>query len=221
MFKKLLSYFVPVTIEKRKSGVSKDLEVTWNNGELVLDSRNTNYSFGSLQRILRRGLKEIGFGKVAVMDSILVLGVAGGSVIRTLADEIKTSAHITGVDIDPEVLELGRKYFGLGAIQNLEIVVADAFEYVLRTRKTYDLIIIDIFKDTEMPNFLFEYFFASRVAEILTTGGYILFNTMTLNGDHDSRNAVYATHFNSEQFEVRLIPRVEQHNELIVIHKKG
>jgi hypothetical protein len=33
--------------------VSKSIEITWTNGELVLDSENTNYSYGSLQRILR------------------------------------------------------------------------------------------------------------------------------------------------------------------------
>jgi spermidine synthase len=61
MFQKLISYFIPVTIYKKNSAVSKSLEVTWNNGELVLDSENTNYSYGSLQRILRKGLKYIGF----------------------------------------------------------------------------------------------------------------------------------------------------------------
>jgi spermidine synthase len=57
MLKKLLSYFVPVVIHRKKSAVSKDLEISWNNGQLVLDSTNTNYSYGSLQRILRKGSK--------------------------------------------------------------------------------------------------------------------------------------------------------------------
>ena len=55
--------------------------------ELVLDSKNTNYSYGSLQRILRLGLKNIGFDKIVPMDHILVLGVAGGSVIKTLVED--------------------------------------------------------------------------------------------------------------------------------------
>lgn len=53
------------------------------NGKLVLDSKNTNYSYRNLQRILRTGLKNIGFKKINKMSQILVLGVAGGSVIKT------------------------------------------------------------------------------------------------------------------------------------------
>ena len=59
MLKKVLSFLLPINIYQKKSTLSKNLEVTWNNGQLVLDSENTNYSFGSLQRILRKGLKKL------------------------------------------------------------------------------------------------------------------------------------------------------------------
>jgi spermidine synthase len=36
--------------------------------------------------------------------------------------------------------------------QQLEIVIDDAFEFVLRTKEKYDLIVIDVFQDTKMPN---------------------------------------------------------------------
>ena len=70
MFAKLFSFFIPVTIHKKKSAVSNTIEVTWNNGQLVLDSKNTNYSYGSLQRILRKGLKYIGFERIRKFDTI-------------------------------------------------------------------------------------------------------------------------------------------------------
>ena len=71
MFQKLVSYLIPINIYKRNSATSQSLEVTWNNGELVLDSMNTNYSYGSLQRILRKGLKYIGFERIRNFESIL------------------------------------------------------------------------------------------------------------------------------------------------------
>ena len=83
MLNKLLSFIIPITILNQKSSISQSLEVTWMNGKLVLDSKNTNYSYGNLQRILRTGLKNIGFKKINKMSQILVLGVAGGSVIKT------------------------------------------------------------------------------------------------------------------------------------------
>ena len=98
MLKKLFSYLIPITIFKQKSTLSNTLEVTWADGKLVLDSENTNYSYGNLQRILRKGLIKIGFEKIKSMQSILVLGVAGGSVIRTLVDEINFEGKITGIE---------------------------------------------------------------------------------------------------------------------------
>ncbi len=219
MLQKLLSYLVPVNIYKRKSAVSKQLEVTWNNGHLVIDSANTNYSYGSLQRVLRKGLKAIGFDRILAMEHILVLGVAGGSVIRTLCDEVRFNGRITGVEIDPEVIGIAQKYFGLDQIANLEIVIDDAFEFVLRTDKMYDLIIIDIFQDTVMPNFLFERFFANRLSELLCAGGYVLFNTMILSPDDELRNARYVAGFDQAQFLLRRLPRIESHNELILVQK--
>jgi spermidine synthase len=220
MFKKILSFLIPINIYKRKSSVSNSLEVTWANGELVLDSKNTNYSYGSLQRILRKGLKAIGFETINKMESILVLGVAGGSVIKTLVNEIQFKGKITGVEIDPEIIEIANTYFKLNKIPNLSIVIDDAFEFVLKTNETFDLIIIDIFQDTNMPNFLFEKFFIDRIGSLLKPGGYILFNTMLTKENDTTRNQKYMNEFDASKFKTKTIPRVEQHNELIIVEKR-
>ena len=219
MIKKIFSYFIPIKIYETKSSLSKSIEVTWTNGELVLDSENANYSYGSLQRILRLGLKNIGYEKIVPMKHILVLGVAGGSVIKTLVDEIKYKGKITGVEIDPEIIKIANTYFKLDEIENLEIVIDDAFEFVLKTKIKYDLIIIDIFQDTIMPNFLFETFFINRVCSLLKSHGFILFNTMLLNESQNLRNKKYVLEFYEDQFQIKTIPRVEVHNELILIEK--
>ncbi|MFV8334218.1 spermidine synthase [Flavobacterium sp. GSP14] len=219
MIKKIFSYLLPIKIYETKSVLSKSLEVTWENGELVLDSENANYSYGSLQRILRLGLKNIGYEKIAVMNQILILGVGGGSVIKTLVDEIKFKGSITGVEIDPEIINIANTYFKLDEIKNLTIVIDDAFEFVLKTKAKYDLIIIDIFQDTTMPNFLFETFFTNRVCSLLKSLGFVLFNTMLLNDIQNLRNKKYVSEFFKNEFQIKTIPRVEIHNELIVIEK--
>jgi len=123
------------------------------------------------------------------------------------------------VEIDPEIIKIANDYFQLQNIPNLEIIIDDAFEFVLKTKEKYDLIIIDIFQDSTMPNFLFEQFFVGRLGEILQPNGYILFNTMTLDESHNIRNNQYVKFYNDKLFNVIKIPRVENHNELIVIHK--
>ncbi|MEY4963662.1 MAG: hypothetical protein RLZZ323_981 [Bacteroidota bacterium] len=217
MIRKLLSYLFPITIYKTKSNWSKSIEVTWVNGELVMDSQNTNYSYGSLQRILRHGLKKIGFRQIKKMDSILVLGVAGGSVIKTLTDEIQYKGKITGIEIDTEIIKIANSYFNLDQISNLNLLNTDAFEFVLQTKEKYDLIIVDIFQDTKMPAFLFEIFFTERLCSLLQKKGFILFNTMILTKNDTSRNEKYCSEFYQPNFKIKRIPKVEIHNELILI----
>ena len=219
MIQKIFSYLIPIKIFKKKSARSKTIEVTWTNGELVLDSENTNYSYGSLQRILRYGLRNIGYKAILNMDHILLLGVAGGSVVKTLVDEIEYKGKITGVEIDSDMIQIANEYFNLNQIKQLEIIIDDAFEFVLKTKNQYNLIIIDIFEDTKMPNFLFERFFSERVCSLLKDQGFVLFNTMILDEAHNLRNRKYIAEINPEQFSSKMLPRIEDHNELIIIEK--
>ncbi|MFN3755598.1 MAG: spermidine synthase [Flavobacterium sp.] len=213
----MLSYLYPITIHKETSEISKTLEITFVNGKLVLDSKQTNYSYGSLQKILRKGLRFIGVDEILKMNHILVLGVAGGSVIDTLVNEFKYKGQISGVEMDQQVLDLGRKYFGLEKYTTLDLYHDEAFEFVLKTKLKYDLIIIDIFQDTYMPGFLFENFFQHRLTEIMQPNGYILFNTMLLSKTDETRNVFYVDSWKRKNVEVKLLPRLEHHNEVIII----
>lgn len=220
MLKKLFSFLLPVTIFKQNSTLSKTLEVTWTDGKLVLDSENTNYSYGNLQRILRKGLRIIGFEKIKSMQKILVLGVAGGSVIRTLVDEIKFEGQITGVEIDKNIIDIANTYFQLNEIPNLEIIFDDASKFVLKTTETFDLIIIDVFQDTKMPDFLFEFFFINKICFLLNPKGHILFNTMLLNKQQRELNLDYVKNFDPKKYTVTLYNKMEKTNELILIESK-
>ena len=116
------------------------------------------------------------------------------------------------------MIELATKYFGLGNYKNVSIINDDAFEFVLKTKEKYDLIIIDIFQDTTMPNFLFEDFFINRINFLLNVNGFILFNTMVLGYQDRRRNVDYKNKFDSN-YSVRLYPKIEVHNELFTIKK--
>lgn len=219
MLKKIISFLYPITIFKQNSTVSNSIEITWNNGQLVMDSKNTNYSYGSLQRILRRGLLSIGYENIKTMNSILVLGVAGGSIIKTLVNEINFNGEITGVEIDSEIIFLANKFFKLNEIPNVTIIIDDAKKYVQETDKTFDLIIIDIFQDNSMPEFLFESEFVENIISLLNPIGFLLFNTMINSNADKERNNQFVTHFNKEEFTTYSLPKVEVFNELIVVRK--
>ena len=75
MFKKILSYFYPITIYNKSSKISQSLEVTLYNGKTLLNTKNTNYSYGSLQTVLKKALTTIGKSEISKMDYILVFQI--------------------------------------------------------------------------------------------------------------------------------------------------
>jgi len=216
LLQKLFSYVFPINIYKTKSDVSQSLEVALYNGKLVLDSQNTNYSYGSLQRILRFGLKKIGFKKIRKLKSVLILGVAAGSVIKILRNEVGYHNKIKGVEIDPNIIEIANKYFNLDKIPNLEIKIADAQQFVKTEEAKHDLVIIDIFQDLLMPSFLFTEQFARDIEFLLSWDGIILFNTMIIN-----RKEKYKIDFFRKNFNLIGSYRLEKYNTIYIFGKKN
>ena len=219
MFKKILSYFYPITVYHKASNISKSLEVTLYNGKTLLNTKNTNYSFGSLQTVLKKGLITIGKSEINKMENILVLGVAGGSVVQTLVTDFEFTKNIVGVELDAEIIEIANSYFNLDKIRNFKCVITDAEEFVKTDKNTYNLIIIDIFKDTEMPEFLFEMNFIVSIKQLLNINGYIVFNTMILDGFKNDKINKYLELFNSENFNKKVLKNVERYNDLIIIKR--
>jgi spermidine synthase len=217
MFKKILSYFYPITIYKETSKISKSIEVTLYNGKMLLNTKNTNYSYGSLQSILTKGLLDIGAAEINRMESILILGVAGGSVVQTLVTDFSFSKKIFGIELDAEIIHIANSYFGLDKISNFKCLIQDAEQFVQTDKNQYDLIIIDIFKDTEMPEFLFQESFISNCKQLLNKKGYILFNTMHLNNSNLSKTEVYLSHFDSDLYETKVLKNIEKYNDVIII----
>ena len=217
-FRRLLSYLIPIKIDEVKSDINKNLEITWNNGQLVLDSENTNFSYGSLQKVLRFGLKKIGFEKIKSFKSTLILGVAGGSVIKILVDEIQYKGKIIGIEIDAETINLANKYFGLDKIENLQVIITDAEKFIAETRETYDLIIIDIFEDTIMPDFLFGNAFISNVLNLLNIDGFVIFNTIVSDNSAQIRNEKFVKLIASKNIKLQRISNLEGDNELLILN---
>ncbi|MFC4818165.1 spermidine synthase [Flavobacterium sp. GCM10023249] len=220
-FKRILSYFYPITIHQTLSDINQNLEITWNNGQLVLDSKNTNFSYGSLQRVMRIGLNRIGKDRITQAESILLLGVAGGSVIQTLRKEYHSNGKITGVEIDEKTIALANTYFSLNTISNLEIVINDASEYIKTTSGKFDLLIIDIFQDKIMPDFLFTDEFITNIKRILTNNGFVLFNSIVTLSDDYERNKKFEKLLQSKFKTVIKVSRVEGDNELFIFSNEN
>jgi spermidine synthase len=218
ILKNIISYIYPLKIKTITSERSGVLEVTLVNGKLVIDSENANYSYGSLQQVLKKGLSFIGKQKLDELESILILGVAGGSVIQTLRNDFKLSTKITAVEIDADVIQLAKTYFQLHKTTALELITADAFEYIKSTKNKFDLIIVDIFNDIQMPKELFQNEFWIHTSKLLNYKGLCLFNSIYTSKEELNRNSQLKANLSSTFKTIESI-KTNRINEVFILRK--
>jgi spermidine synthase len=100
------------------------------------------------------------------------------------------------VELDPLVVELAGKYFGLAESPRLKIFIDDANRFIDSTDKAYDLIIVDTYIGDAQPSWLSTKEFFKRAARRLTSEGLMTVNLMTSRGSRyeetiDTMGAVY------------------------------
>jgi hypothetical protein len=113
---------------------------------------------------------------------VLMLGNAAGTTARAFGALYPGVAY-DGVEIDPQVTAVARRYFGLGAIPRLTVYTADARPYLQATRKRYDLIMIDAYRQPYVPFYLATREFFALCRRRLTPGGIVALNVSTVPGD--------------------------------------
>lgn len=218
MIKKILSYLYPITVYKEKSSISDEIKIILYNGEYLLDTTNTNYSYGSLQKVLKKGLLTIGQDSIQQKEQILLLGVAGGSVVKTLVHDFNYTNTIVGVELDATIITLANQYFDLNKIPNFNCIIDDAQNYISNSTQKFDLIIIDIFTDKFMPEFLFESRFLTNCKNRLNSKGHIIFNMMWVGTEKWKKIDQFMNHFSNENYSTIHLKSVEHYNDLFIIN---
>lgn len=218
ILKKYFSYLNVISERTYKSTFNGTLEINWVNGKKILDTKNTNYSYGNLGKVLGKGLKSIACDFQSEDTSVLVLGLGGGDVIKQLQTNFKAQGIITAVEIDPVVIEIALNEFNIIPNNKLEIVNADANVFLKYTKDNYDLIIVDLFNDTEIPHFVFQKEFIKTIYAVLKLNGNIIFNTFILNDVHEVRNNKFIKNL-KHYFCVQEFKKLYGHNHLIITQK--
>jgi spermidine synthase len=76
-------------------------------------------------------------------QSVLMLGLAGGTSFRILR-HLLPGCRLTAVDIDFEIIDLARKHMDLDAV-GIEVIAGDAYPWLVQNRRTFDVVIDDIY----------------------------------------------------------------------------
>ena len=107
---------------------------------------------------------------------ILVVGLGGGAMPRWLRIAVP-NAQIAVVEISPAVVRAAREWFGFETDSLMTVHVEDAADFVARTpAQLFDLIILDAFDATGVPEALQSKTFFDHVHRILTPEGVVASN---------------------------------------------
>jgi spermidine synthase len=181
--KRWLSWLWPVPVDRAQTR-NGTAEVRWEAGRLVLNSANGNQSFGSLHRVWQEVFAELHLREKPPLG-VLMLGLGGGSVPRILRDELGTDAPITAVELDPAMVQLGRRYFGLDKHVQLRILEGDATVHIHSLRERFDLVLVDLFDDLDLARGVDTMGFAHALRD--RCSGTLCFNTVAFDAASEER----------------------------------
>ena len=84
---------------------------------------------------------------------IAILGNAAGTIARSYG-RFWPATEVDGVEIDPELSEVGYRYFDMGSNPNLTVYDEDARPWLRRSDGGYDLIVVDAYRQPYIPFYL-------------------------------------------------------------------
>jgi spermidine synthase len=127
--------------------------------------------------------------------TIAEIGLGGGRIATYLHDHLPQS-RVTCVEIDPGVVELAQRYFGVRQGERLRIVTRDGRVFMSRGRDLYDIILVDAYQGTLVPFHLVTREFYTVLKRRLTPGGAVAQNispdVLDLNRMVATARAVFA-----------------------------
>jgi spermidine synthase len=112
---------------------------------------------------------------------VCIIGLAGGTVARQFT-HVYGSIPIDGVELDPAVVEAGRKYFAMTE-PNLHVYTEDGRAFLSTTQRQYDVVAVDAYQHLYVPFHLSTKEFFTLIRSRLSPNGVLVINTI-----HDHSN---------------------------------
>ncbi|MGD8744098.1 MAG: fused MFS/spermidine synthase [Candidatus Woesebacteria bacterium] len=143
-----------------------------------IQAGNLTQSGGVVFDVWKYSLKRVNSKEVDVGEC-LILGLGGGSCAR-LVRRFWPESEITGVEIDPVMVDLGMKYLGLADL-SVEVKVEDALEFCekqIKGNNKFDLVLVDLYVGENIPQKFETEEFIEKTKSVLTEGGIAVYNRL-------------------------------------------
>ena len=107
---------------------------------------------------------------------VLMIGLGGGSLAKFIYHRLPR-AHVTAVEVNPQVVDIARQYFLVPENDaRLDVIVTDGAEYVQRERLRADVIVIDGYDSESQVEALSTPEFYRDCARALDEAGMLVVN---------------------------------------------
>ncbi len=126
------------------------------------------------------------------VHKVAIIGLGAGTIPHEFTDVYGPSVSIDGVEIDGEIVNLGRKYFAMNE-PNLHVTVQDGRYFIQTTSQKYDVIGIDAYQQPYIPFQLTTNEFFHEVQSHLTSNGVAVINAGRTSNDFRLVNALSQT----------------------------
>lgn len=108
---------------------------------------------------------------------VLVLGLGGGA-IPVYLGRFLPNATIDSVELDPGVIDVAKKYFGLRETDRFHLIENDGRVFLNRHREPYDIIVVDAFTGSYIPFHMMTREFYQLVRDRLAPHGVAAVNIL-------------------------------------------
>jgi len=115
---------------------------------------------------------------------VLVLGLGGGAITKRWWRDYPQMT-IDTVEIDPAVIDVARRYFGLPEDKRIRVFNQDARRFVQSSLDTYDIVIVDCYYSDSLPSHLTTQEFFTEVKKRMAPDGVLAYNLIgSVTGDN-------------------------------------
>jgi len=122
---------------------------------------------------------------------IAILGLAAGTTARE-ALAVFPNAIVDGIEIDPKIVKVGRKYFAMSD-PRLNVIIQDGRWAISNSSEKYDIISVDAYRPPYIPWHMTTVEFFSVLLDHLSDKGVVVINVGRAPEDRRLVNALYST----------------------------
>ena len=197
----MFDFFFPKILETRTSKFNGEIKVIKQFGQINILAGGFEQSGALVRKLWKTSF----VGPPPTKLNILILGLGCGVAVCALRKKYPV-AKIIGIEIDPIMIELGKKYFDLSG---LKIICQDALKF--KTKQKFNLVLWDLyFGGRANINSI------NKLVNLLTIDGEIIFNQLCFGKDQIDLESVIVK---TNEYVINRAIRTE-YNKLIFCSRK-